>query len=57
MRQVLRGGDVVPRDLSLLGGHQRRLLLVLDGLGHVVVARVKILLLQKKKNNNKRVRK
>lgn len=51
--QVLRGGDVVARDLRLLRRRRRRQLFVLDlCLGHVVVAGVKVLLLQETEKGN-----
>lgn len=50
--QVLRGGDVVARDLRLLRCRRRRQLFVLDlGFGHVVVTGVKVLLLQRERRD------
>lgn len=43
LRQVLRGGDVVSRDLGLLRLCRWKLLILDLGLRHVVVARVKVL--------------
>lgn len=45
LRQVLGGGDVVPCDLGLLRCSCRQLLVLYLCLSHVVVARVKVLLL------------
>lgn len=46
--EVLGGGDVVSRDLGLLRCSRGQLLLDL-GFGHVVVSRVKILLLERRR--------
>lgn len=46
LRQVLRGGNVVSGDLRLLRRSSRELLVLHLGLGHVIVARVKVFLLQ-----------
>lgn len=43
--EVLGGGDVLARDLRLLSGGRRKLLVLHLGFSHVVIARVKILLL------------
>lgn len=47
--QVLRGGDVVACDLSLLRGRRWQLLVLYLGLRHVVIPRVEVLLLWRHK--------
>lgn len=47
LRQILRCWDVAPRDLSLLCWRRWQLFILHFCLGHVVIPRVKILLLHK----------